>query len=153
MSATPASETENKALIRRWFEEVWNQGRERVIQQLRSPDTVATGLGEGGGESRGSAPFQAFYSNMRQAFPDLRIKIEDIISEGDKVVVRITAEGTHLGDGFGVGASGRRVIFGGIIITRIADGKIAESWNSLDQLGLLKQIGALTEGGPDRFLM
>lgn len=152
MSATPESEPKNKALIRRWFEEVWNEGREQVIHELRSPNTVAMGLAEGGGESRGNEPFRTFYSNMRQALPDLRIRIEDIIGEGDKVAVRITAEGTHLGDGFGVGASGRRVTFGGIIITRFADGKIVESWNNLDQLGLLTQIGALPQSGRDRFL-
>ncbi len=147
-----ANEAENKALVRRWFEEVWNQGREQMIAQLRSPNTIATGLGEGGGESRGHEPFRAFYSNMRHALPDLHIKIEDIIAEGDKVAVRITAEGTHLGDGFGIAATARRVKFAGIVIARIADGKIAEAWNSLDQLGLLKQIGALPESGPDRFL-
>lgn len=152
-SAMPSvSEADNKALIRRWFEEVWNQGRERLVEQLRSPNTVSTGLGEAGGERRGNESFRAFYSNMRRAFPDLRIRIEDIIAEGDKVAVRITAEGTHREDGFGASATGRRITFGGIIMVRVANGQIAESWNNLDQLGLLQQIGALPESGPDRFL-
>ena len=89
MSATATTETENKALVRRWFEEVWNRGHEESIEQMRAPDAVAIGLGEGNQESRGQAPFKAFYTNLRGTFGDLRIEIEDIIAEGDKVVVRL----------------------------------------------------------------
>lgn len=144
--------SENKALIRRWIEEVWNQGREDLIDQMRAPDTLTTGLGEGGQESRGDAPFRAFYKNLRGTFPDLHLTIEDVIAEGDKVVARLTMEGTHMGSLLAP-ATGRSVTFTGTVIARIANGKIAESWNNLDQLGMLRQIGALPpESGPDRFL-
>ena len=151
MDANTASE--NKALIRRWFDEVWNQGREDLIDELRAPDTVATGLAEGGTPAQGSAPFKAFFSNLRATLPDLHVTLEEMLAEGDKVAVRFSIEGTHYGDAMGVPPTGQRVRFGGISIARIAGGKIAEAWNNLDQLGLLMQIGALPANrGSDRFL-
>lgn len=152
MTAAANTENANKALMRRWFEEVWNQGREDLIDQLRAWDTVASGLGEGNEKSRGHAPFRTFYANMRGTLPDLRLTVEDIIAEGDKVSVRISAEGTHTGDALAP-ATGRKVKVGGIIMARIVDGQIVEAWNQIDQLGMLRQIGALpAEPGPDRFL-
>ena len=149
----PSTEDENRALVRRWFEEVWNRGREELIEQLRAPDTRATGLGEGNRESLGHAPFRAFYSNLRRTFPDLHVTIEDIIAEGDKIAVRITMAGTHMGDALGTAPTGRTVSFGGIVMARIVNGRIAEAWNNIDQLGILKQIGALpADSRPDRFL-
>ena len=152
MSVSPSLETENKAFLRRWFEEVWNRGRADLIDQLRDPDTVATGLGHSTAESRGPAPFKAFYRNLRQTFPDLHIQVEDIVAEGDKVVARLSAQGTHSGDALAP-ATGRRVTFAALVMARIADGRIAEAWNCIDQLGILKQIGALpADVGPERFL-
>jgi len=152
MSAAAGTEHANKALIRRWFEEVWNQGREDLIEQLRAPDTLARGLGENNVESRGVEPFRAFYTNLRGAFPDLHVTLEDMIAEADKVSVRISMEGTHTGHILAA-VTGRRVKAGGIILVRIADGRIAEAWNQFDQLGILKQIGALpAEPEHDRFL-
>lgn len=143
---------ENKVLIRRWFDEVWNQGREDLIEQLRAPDTVATGLGEGNQQSRGHGPFKAFYGNLRGTFPDLHVTVEDLIAEGDRVCVRLAFDGTHMGNAL-ASATGRKVRFGGMVIARIADGRIVEAWNNLDQLGLLRQIGALpADNTPDRLL-
>ncbi len=147
------SASENKALIQRWFEEVWNQGREELIDELRAPEAVATGLAEGGAPAQGSAPFKAFFSNLRSALPDLHVTIEEMLAEGDRVAVRYSIEGTHCGDAMGTAPTGQKVRFGGISIARIAGGKIAEAWNNLDQLGLLRQIGAIPGSqGSDRFL-
>ncbi len=144
MHPTPSVlQSENKALIRRWFEEVWNRGRSDLIDQFRAHDAASSGLGEGGSVTRGEEPFRTFHSNLLETFPDLRIRIEDILAEGDKVAVRFTAEGTHQGNTLGPEPTGRKVTFGGIIIVRIANGKIVESWNSLDQLAILKQTGIL----------
>jgi predicted ester cyclase len=80
------------------------------------------------------------------------MKIEDSIAEGDKVTVRITVEGTHQGGQLGVAPTGRRIKIAGVVIIRIANGQIVEGWNSWDQLGLLRQIGALpAQKGPDQF--
>ena len=146
MSTASGSERENKALAARWFEEVWNRGRVELIDELRAPDTVATGLGEGRAVSRGGSAFRAFYFNLRETLPDLRVVIEDMVAEGDKVAVRLTLEGTHTGAALGPPPTGRTVRLSGIVIARFSGGRIVEAWNCLDQLGLLKQLGALPEG-------
>ncbi|HLK62603.1 MAG TPA: ester cyclase [Bryobacteraceae bacterium] len=149
----PARTTENKALIRRWFEEVWNQGREEVIEELRAPDSVGIGLGETPVAVHGAIGFKVFYQNLRSSLPDLRVTVEHLIAEGDMVAAHIQVEGTHMGEGLGVPPTGEIVRFSGMLFARIADGKIAESWNNLDQLGLLRQVGAVPLGaGPDHFL-
>lgn len=144
----------NKALIARWFEEVWNQGRSELIDEMRAPETVAIGLAGGSQESLGPEPFKAFYTNLRRALPDLRVTVEDTLAEADKVAVQISIAGTHMGDTLGVPPTGNAVQFSGIILARIEDGKIAQAWNNLDLLALLKQIGAVSDpAGSDRFLL
>jgi steroid delta-isomerase-like uncharacterized protein len=146
------SET-NKALVRRWFEEVWNQGREATIDELFSAESVAHGLGDSESDVHGPAEFKPFVANLRGSIPDLRIELEDILCEDDRVAVRIRLQGTHGGNGLGVAPTGGKVSIQGIIIVRFVDGQIAEGWNSYDQLGLLRQIGALPAAGDrDRFL-
>ena len=142
----------NKALVRRWFDEVWNQGREETIDELFAPQGIGYGLGDTDVPTRGPAEFKIFASNLRGALPDIHMKIEDSIAEGDRVTVRITVEGTHKGGQLGVPPTGRRIRIQGIVVVRIANGQIVEGWNSWDQLGLLRQIGALpAQKGPDQF--
>jgi len=142
----------NKTLVRRWFEEVWNQGREETIDELFAMNGVGYGLGDTEAPVHGPAEFKPFVGNLRGALPDLHMTIEDILAEGDRVTVRITVEGTHKGGQLGIAPSGRRVKIAGVVIIRIANGKIVEGWNSWDQLGLLRQIGALPAAeGRDRF--
>jgi steroid delta-isomerase-like uncharacterized protein len=142
----------NKSLVRRWFEEVWNQGREETIDELFAVSGVGYGLGDTEAALRGPAEFKPFVRNLRGGLPDIHMTIEDCIAEGDRVTVRITAEGTHKGGHLGVAPSGRRVHIEGIVVVRIENGQIVEGWNSWDQLGLLRQIGALpAQKGPDQF--
>jgi len=144
---------DSRTLLRRWFEEVWNQGREETVDELSAADAVAHGLGEGSEQEHSAADFKVFLRNMRSALPDLRIHVADTIVDGSKAVARLTVEGTHRGEGLGVPASGRRVNISGIVIVRIENGKIVEAWNSWDQLGLLQQVGAIGKPpGSDRFL-
>jgi len=144
---------ENKAVVRRWFEEVWNQGREGSIDEMFPAQGVAHGLGDSESDVHGPAEFKPFAANIRGSIPDTNIRIEDIFSDGDRVAVRVILEGTHSGPGLGVSPTGRRVSIQGIVILRMVDGQIIEAWNSYDQLGLLRQIGALPgHGGEDRFL-
>jgi steroid delta-isomerase-like uncharacterized protein len=143
----------NKATARRWFEEVWNQGRETTIDELFAANGVAHGLGDSEADVHGPAEFKPFLANMRAGIPDARVRVEDILAEDDRVAIRVTLEGTHTGDGLGVPPTGRRVSIQGIIIARMANGQMVEAWNSYDQLGLLRQIGALPGlRGPDSFL-
>ena len=142
----------NKALVRRWFEEVWNRGREETIDELFAPHGIGYGLGDTDVPTRGPAEFKLFASNLRGAIPDIRMTIEDIMAEGDKVTVRIMVEGTHKGGQLGVAPTGRRIRIAGVAMVRISNGQIVEGWNSWDQLGLLRQIGALpAANSPDRF--
>jgi len=143
----------NKALIHRWFEKVWNQGNEAAIDELFAPTGVAHGLGDTEVDLHGPAGFKPFYQNLKGGFPDLRITVEDVVAEGDKVMARIRAEGSHRGANLGVPATGRRICIAGIVVVRISGGQIVEGWNSWDQLGLLRQIGALpAPEGRDRFV-
>jgi predicted ester cyclase len=145
-------EMDQKTLVYRWFDEVWNRGREETIDELFSPQGVAYGLGEGDPAVRGPAGFKIFWRNMRSALPDVDIRIEDTIVQGDKAVVRVVLEGTHTGEGLGVAPTGHRVHIAGMVMVRIAGDQIVEGWNSWDQLGLLQQIGAIPVQNSDRFL-
>lgn len=136
---------ELKALMRRWFEEVWNKGRAEAIDEMFAEDGVAYGLAdETGAPLRGAAGFKPFFQNFRNAFPDIEIVVEDAIAEGDKVAARCTVRATHAGDGLGFAATQRPVEFTGIALVRVRDGKIVEAWNNFDFMGLFQQVGKLS---------
>jgi steroid delta-isomerase-like uncharacterized protein len=135
--------TDNEALTRRWFEEVWNKGRAEVIDELMAEDGIAYGLGSGEDNLRGPAGFKTFYSRFKGAFPDIKITVEDIVSAGDKVAVRFTCRATHAGDHLGVKATNRPVQFEAMSFVRWRNGQIVEGWNSVDMLGMLQQIDAV----------
>ncbi len=144
---------ENKALVRRWFEEVWNKGRAEAIEEMFAEDGVAHGLADASGEElRGPAHFREFHRGFREAFPDIRVTVEDVIAEGDKVAGRCTARATHRSAALGFAATDRAVGFDGMCIARVCDGKIAEAWNTFDFLTMYRQLGVLdfkaAGGGP-----
>ncbi len=142
-----------RSVIQRWFDEVWNEGKEAVIDELLAPECVGHGLSEGDPDEYGSAEFKSFLRNMRAALPDARIHIQDTVEEGDKVAARVILEGTHSGHGLGCKATGRSVRVPGIVMVRVVDGRMVERWNSWDQLGLLRQLGGLAPASqPDRFM-
>lgn len=132
-----------KALVRRWFEEVWNQGREATIDELFPAHGVTFGLGEADTEVRGPAQFKVFFRNIRGAFSDFHIAIVDTIAEGGKVAVRFVVKGTHTGPGLAVAPTGRKIRVAGMAMIEVLDGKIISGWNNWDQLGMLQQIGTL----------
>ena len=140
----------NKALVRRWFEEVWNQGREETVDELFAADGAGYGLGDADVTTHGPAEFKIFMRNLRGGLPDIHMTLEDILAEGDRVMVRLSLAGTHRGSQLGVAPTGRRVQIAGIVVVRIVSGQIMEGWNSWDQLGLLRQIGAVADS-PNRF--
>ena len=86
---------------------------------------------------------KAFYTLITAAFPDITGKIDDIIAEGDKVVVRMTTSGTHKGEFQGIPPTGKTVAINEMTIYRISEGKIAEGWGVSDMLGLMQQLGAM----------
>lgn len=135
---------ENKALVRRWFEEVWNKGRNEAIDEMFAADGIAHGLSDDSEKlMQGPSDFKPFHAAFRGAFPDVDIIVEDLIAEGDKVAARCSVRGKHMGDHLGVAASHAPVEFTGITIVRINDGKIVEAWNNFDFLRMNKQIGVM----------
>jgi len=136
---------QNKALVQRWFDEVWNKGRADAIDEMMAPDAVVHGLSDDDMSSTliGPVGFKPFHETFRGAFPNIQVIVEDLIAEGDKVAVRCSVRGRHTGDHLGVAASRALVEFTGISIVRVKDGKIVEAWNNFDFLKMNRQIGAV----------
>jgi steroid delta-isomerase-like uncharacterized protein len=135
---------QNKANVRRVFEEGWNQGNTAVFDELFAADYLGH---DPSGPIHGPEGFKQYYATYRAAFPDTRLTIEDLIAEGDKVVARWTGTGTHQGALMGIPPSGKQVTITGISIIHIANGKAVEDWVNFDALGMLQQIGALPTPG------
>jgi steroid delta-isomerase-like uncharacterized protein len=139
------SSRENKELVRRLLEEDISRGDEAVAAAIIHPDFVDHTNPPG--MQHGLAGHLAIVRLFRAAFPDQWWQIEDLIAEGDKVVARTTMTGTQSGEFFGIPPTGRPVRVAGVHILRIADGRIAEHWGTNDDLGLMRQLGALPVPG------
>jgi len=122
---------ENKATVRRLWEEVWNSRRFDLLDEIMSPDYAE--------HERRFAP------KMLAAFPNTQFTIEEMIAEGDRVVTRVTLHATHEGEYRGIAATGRQVEVKGAWIHRLEDNRIVEGkqWGFVDWLGLLRQLGAV----------
>ena len=133
---------ENRALIQRFVEEVFNRGNLDVVDDIYAPDYVGHTAGSPE-QTLGPEGVKEFVELYRSAFPDLHTTIEDIVAEGEKVAYRWTAVGTHRGELLGFAPSNNRVELTGITIERIEGSKIVETYNNFDQLGMMRQIGAI----------
>lgn len=136
------SEAENEALLRRYYEEVVNQGALDVVDHIIAPDYVSH-HNDPAHLPHGPAGVKAFISMTRQGFPDLKLTVDDLFAQGDQVASRWTMEGTHTGDWFGAPPSGKRAKWWGVSITRFANGVVAEDWYNFDQVSLLQQLGII----------
>jgi steroid delta-isomerase-like uncharacterized protein len=137
----------NKALHRRWFEEVFNGGRVELLPEMFAQDHVLHYPGTLG-LPPGMPGVRGLVALYRTGFPDLALTVEDQIAERDKVTTRYLATGRHTGALGPIPASGRMVRVTGVEIARVADGKIAELWEHLDIFGVLLQIGFVTSPPP-----
>jgi steroid delta-isomerase-like uncharacterized protein len=135
------STAENKAMLRRYFSEVWNQGNFDLLSQIVAPDILVHDRFPG--QTPGREGVKNLINQIRTASPDIYFNVEDMIAEGDKVVTRWTARGTQQGELLGVPPTGKQVEVTAIVIDRIANGKIVEHWAKRDDLGLLQQLGAI----------
>jgi steroid delta-isomerase-like uncharacterized protein len=132
------------AVIRTWFEELWNQGKEETIDKLFAADGIAHGLsGPDGAAIRGRDAFRIFFKSFRSAFPDIQIEVAQTITDGDRVAALCHVTGTHRGHDLGITATGKNVQFSGMVLARVQGGVIVEGWNSFDFLSLYRQIGFL----------
>jgi steroid delta-isomerase-like uncharacterized protein len=129
-----------RTLGSRWFEEVWNKGRRAAIAEMLAPGAV---LHEGGIDSVGPEGFYSFFDRLNAAFSDIRVTVHDTIAEGDRACVRWTCSCKHTGGTLGIPATQKTVEVSGISILRIAEGRMVESWQNWDMLGMLQQIQGL----------
>jgi steroid delta-isomerase-like uncharacterized protein len=137
------STEQNKTFVRRYWEEVWNQGNLAVVDELIASDFDGHPLPGEPDFGRGPTGQKQFVDMYRTAFPDLRMTIEDMTAEGDRVAVRWTARGTNTGEMMGMPATGKHATVTGMFLNRLAGGKIAEGWGNFDALGMLQQLGVI----------
>ena len=130
----------NKALCRRYFDDLWTGGDEQFIDRHVAEDYVFHDPGTPGGV-HGTSGLHRYYGRYRTGFPDMRFTVDDQVAEDDKVVTRWSVVATHSGPFLGLPPTGKTVHVTGINIFRIADGQLVEGWHNLDVLGLLRQLG------------
>ena len=133
---------DRKMLVRRMFEDIWDRGSLAAVDELLSSDFVRHGPSSLEGDISGRGGFTQLVTMYRTAFPDLRVPIEQQVAEGDLVVTRWTAKGTHGGDLQGIAPTGRPINVQGVLIDRVAGGQIQEEWAVYDSLGLMQQVQA-----------
>ena len=133
---------QNKAVVRRLIDEVWNQRAFDVADELFAPEAI---IYESGVALPGAGPavVKEGIGAICAAYPDIRTTIDDMIAAGDKVVLRWSSVGTRQGVMQGIAPTNRKVAANGIAIYRFAAGKVVEEWMNTDQLGILKQLGVV----------
>ena len=139
------STEENKATFRRYVEAVGNAGNLDLADDVF--DRYLAHQPDGSVLERGPEDVKRFMGEFRSAFPDFHSTIEDQIAEGDRVVTRWRMRGTHQGEFRGIAPTGKELDITGIGIFRFSDGKVVESWDNFDQLGMMRQLGMVPEPG------
>ena len=135
------SAEENRAIVRRFWG-VWEEGNIDLVDELLAPDYV-NHTPASPDQPTGPEGVKGLVAMFRSAIPDLRVVVEDMIAEGEKVAVRYTLEGTHEGELFGVPPTGKRLSIKSISVERVSDGKIREHWRVTDTLDMMQQLGAI----------
>ena len=134
------STEQNKAIARRYIEELYNQKNLTIVDELNTPDFV---LHNDATTIQGLEAYKQLVSMYFTAFPDMHMIIEDQIAEGDIVAERVTISGTHRGDLMGIPPTGKQSTITAIYIIRFANGKGVEVWANTDVLGMLQQLGII----------
>ncbi len=130
---------QNKQLIRRLFEEVWNQHHLDLLDEIVAPDYPSTA----DPTAPGPAGVRQFINGYLSSFPDVHFTVDDLVAEGDQVAVRWTAIGTHQGSLMGIPPTNTRVTISGIGQYRFAGGKFVQGWLYFDRLALMQQLGVV----------
>jgi steroid delta-isomerase-like uncharacterized protein len=130
---------DNKAAVRRFYEEVFNVRNLGAIDELQTADSFDHTFG-----NRGVDASKQFFAMLFQAFPDLRVEVHDVIGEGDLVAARVSFTGTHQGEFLGIPATGRQARTDGVDFIRMQDGRQAEHWGGPDMGSLLQQLGVMS---------
>ncbi len=142
---------DNKAIIRRLYEEVWNKRKLEVISEIISPSHALHGPNVAG-SAVGPEAYKRQLLAFLAGYSDLHFTVEDVITENDKVVACWTFSGTHRGDYMGIPATNKKVSMDGITIHHLAGGKIMDSYGNWDLLGMMQQLGAVPALGQSKSL-
>ena len=140
------STEQNKALARRMVEEIFNRGNTSKADEFLAPDFVEREELPPG-IPRDREGVKQLTTIFRSAFPDFKVTIDDLVAEGDKVVIRATWSGTQKGEFMGVPPTGKSISIGVIDIIRIAEGKYVEHWGIMDSMAMMQQLGATPAPG------
>lgn len=139
------STEQNKEVVRRWFEEVINQGNvetvDTICMQCVPSFVVIRGVADP--PPQGLSGVKELIRTFRTGFPDLHITVEEQIAEGDKVASRVTVRGTHQGEFMGLPATGKRVNISGTSIWRVIDGQLVDESVNWDTMGMMQQLGVI----------
>jgi steroid delta-isomerase-like uncharacterized protein len=133
---------DNKAAVRRFYDEVINGRNVEIVDELLTADAVDHTFG-----SQGVEASKQFFGMLFQAFPDLRVEVHDVIAEGELAAARVTYSGTHEGEFIGITATGRQTRISGVDFFRMQDGRQAEHWGGPDMASLLQQLGVMSPPG------
>jgi len=141
--ADPATLEANKAIVRRFIDEIFLGGNFESVDELLTEDFTPHTWGS---MQPGRDGLKEAIQRVQQGISDERMTIEDVIAEGDRVAVRLTSSATHTGDFMGMPASGKRYEIGEIHIFRLRDGRVSEHWHQADFMGMMKQLGSSSGG-------
>lgn len=143
-NAALAQQTDHRALLQSIYGDAINKNKLEQLDKLIAQNAIAhTPVFRS--EMTVSENFKSLYGNLRTAFPDMQISLEEVISQGDRAVVRYRLKGTHTGEFMGMRASNQKVDIVGIDIVRIQNGQLVEHWGLVDTLALMRQLGMLPE--------
>jgi steroid delta-isomerase-like uncharacterized protein len=136
-----SSET-NKAIVQRYYDQIWNNGRLDLVEEF-----IAEDFSEDNGPNipglNGRDALKVVIGGIRASMPDLQITLHDVVAEGNKVVTRYSFAATHQGELMGIPATGNQLAVSGAAIFRLANARIEELWNFLDNLGMMQQLGVV----------
>lgn len=133
-----------RTLAFRWYREIYDQGRLETIDELMAPHAVIHGGGLDVRPIHGPSDLKEQVLTLREAFPDLRVAVEEVIAEDDFVVIRCVASGTHCGEALGIPPTGRVTKIPGMTMGRWTRGQLAEGWSHWDLLSFYRQLGVLS---------
>ena len=136
---------ESRVIARRFFDDVFNKGDMKTVDQIFAPDYVGYSSANLSRPIRGPAGIKRFVTMYRKAFPDIRFTFEDVIARGDRIAVRWTTTGTHRGALFGIAPTGKKMTVTGIGIAQIVNGRIRVSHSEVNMLGMAQQLGAVPD--------
>jgi len=138
MSAQSEVEAQNKAVVQRYWDGKWNERRPEILDELQTPDVTYHGTSM---NMNGIEEYKQAYGSFLSAFHDTQLEVDGLIAEGDKVMSRVTMHGTHKGELEGIPPTGNVLTVRAFTVFRLIDGRIAEEWEILDELGMMHQLG------------